>query len=340
MNESKNEYSYLWEGTGEPDAEVARLEALLSRYRHRASLPPLPARTAAPRRLLLHAALQLTVAAASLLLVAAAAWFGFSLRQSGWTVQSLDGAPIVAGTAIAAPSQLPIGEELTTDAQSRARIGVSTIGFVDVEPNSRVRLVASRAHEHRLALDRGEIHARIWAPPQLFFVNTPSSTAIDLGCAYTLNVDDRGWGRIVVETGWVAFEHNGRESFIPQGAMCATRPGAGPGTPCYTDAPAGIAEALTILDFSATDDVRRAGALDVVLSRARAKDAFTLWHLLPRVRAAERPRVYDRLASLVPPPSGVTREAILSGDRRARDAWWNALGLDSMSWWKIWKKKW
>ena len=226
------------------------------------------------------------------------------------------------------------------DARSRARIGVSTIGFVDVEPNSRVRLITSRAREHRLALDRGEIRARIWAPPQLFFVNTPSSTAIDLGCAYTLNVDDRGWGRILVETGWVAFEHKGRESFIPQNAMCLTRPGAGPGTPCYTDAPDGIAEALTILDFSPTDDVRRAEALNVVLSRARAKDAFTLWHLLSRVTPPERARVYDRLASLVPPPSGVTRDSILAGDRRARDAWWNAMGLDSMSWWQIWKRKW
>ena len=147
-------------------------------------------------------------------------------------------------------------------------------------------------------------------------------------------------GTVLVETGWVAFEHKGRESFIPQNAMCATRPGAGPGTPCYKDAPDGIVDALTILDFSPTDDVRRAQALDLVLSRARAKDAFTLWHLLSRVTAPERARVYERLASLVPPPSGVTRDRILAADRRALDAWWNALGLDSMSWWQIWKRKW
>jgi len=340
MNEIRDDDSYLWDGQGEPDADVARLETLLARYRHQPALPPLLARASAPRRPLLHAALQLAVAAASLLLVAAAAWFSFALRESGWTVQSLDGAPSIAGAPIAVPSQLPIGGELTTDAQSRARIGVSTIGFVDVEPNTRLRLVVSRAREHRLALERGEIHARIWAPPQFFFVNTPSSTAIDLGCAYTLNVDDRGWGHILVESGWVAFEHKGRESFIPQNAVCVTRPDAGPGTPCYTDAPAGMAEALTILDFSPTDDVRRAEALDVVLSRARVRDAFTLWHLLSRGTPAERARVYDRLASLVPPPSGVTRDAILRGDRRARDKWWDALGLDSASWWAMWKRKW
>ena len=120
-----------------------------------------------------------------------------------------------------------------------------------------------------MALDRGQIRALIWAPPRLFFVNTPSATAIDLGCAYRLEVDDRGWGKIRVESGWVAFEYNGRESFIPKDALCATRPGFGPGTPCYEDAPDGFADALTILDFSPTTDVRRGAALDTVLAGAR-----------------------------------------------------------------------
>jgi hypothetical protein len=292
------------------------------------------------RRFAVHAAMQILVTAASLLLVAAAAFFANGVRQRGWTVQSLAGAPVIAGAAIDGPARLPIGETITTDASSRARVDVGSIGVVDIEPNSRVRLMVSRLGEHRMALDRGQIRALIWAPPRLFFVNTPSSTAIDLGCAYTLKVDDRGWGHIVVESGWVAFQYDGRESFIPQNAMCATRPGVGPGTPCYTDAPAGIAEALTILDFSATTDVSRSRALDTVLTLSRRKDALTLWHLLSRVTPAERDRVYDRLASLVPPPKGVTRDAVRQGDQRALDAWWNALDLDTAEWWRIWKQEW
>lgn len=339
-NGSRDDERYLWDGGGPPDEEIVRLEAALSRFRHRGALPPLPARQTAPRRPFVHAALHLGVAAASLALVAAAAWFAFSIRPGVWTVQSLEGSPSVSGVPIERPSRVPVGEVVTTDAQSRARIDVSSVGFVEVEPNSRVRLLTTRPREHRLALDRGGIRARIWAPPQRFFVNTPSSTAVDLGCAYTLHVDDRGWGRLLVESGWVAFEHNGRESFIPQNAICQTRPGAGPGTPLFADAPAGIEEALTILDFSPTDDVRRAAALQTVLTRARPKDALTLWHLVSRGPMAERVLVYDRLASLVPPPPGVTRDAVLARDRRALDAWWNALGLDTASWWRIWKRKW
>jgi hypothetical protein len=171
-------------------------------------------------------------------------------------------------------------------------------------------------------------------------VNTPSAVAIDLGCEYTLQVDDSGAGLVRVTHGWVGFQSDGRESFVPQGAMCATRPGVGPGTPRYEDAPSGYGEALTILDFEAPDDPRRAAAFDLVLSTARRRDVLTLWHLLARGTAGERARVYDRLAALAPPPSGVTREDVLRGDRRALDRWWDALGLPAGTWWKFLKKKW
>jgi hypothetical protein len=66
---------------------------------------------------------------------------------------------------------------------------------------------------------------------------------------------------------------------------------------------------------------------------------LTLWHLLSRGTADERARVYDRLAALAPPPRGVTREAVLAGQRPALDQWWDSLGLDSATWWKLWKTK-
>jgi len=334
---------YLWDPSGEPDAEIVRLEALLKPLRHKDVALLLPARAPARRRYA-SAAMQVLTAAASLVLVVGAAWFASAIRSKGWTVQSLAGAPSVADTLIDASSRLPVGEVLTTDAGSRARIDVGSIGIVDVEPNSRVRLITSRAGEHRLALDRGQIRALIWAPPRLFFVNTPSATAIDLGCAYRLEVDDRGWGTIRVESGWVAFEYDGVESFVPTNAVCSTRPGFGPGTPCYEDAVPGFAEALTILDFTPATDARRGAALDTVLAGARVKDAFTLWHLLSRGTPEERGRVYDRMAALVAPPPGATREAIVRGETGRRrpliDAWWGKLGLDSASWWRMWKSPW
>jgi hypothetical protein len=338
MNEDEKMDEYLWNGEGEPDPEVVRLESLLARYGHRGTLPQLPARVQS--RSPLYAIVPLLTAAAVLTLVASAAWFAFAVRPGAWTVQSLAGAPAVAGAPIDGPSRLGVGQTLTTDAQSRARIAVGEVGRVDVEPNSRVRLLESRAGEHRMALDRGRIRAQIWAPPRFFFVNTPSAVAVDLGCAYTLDVDDHGWGLVRVTHGWVAFEYGGRESFIPQEAVCATRPRFGPGTPHYADAPQPLVNALSILDFSPTENVSRTAALDDVIVTARRRDALTLWHLLTRGTRDERGRVYDRFVTLVPVPAGVTREAVLSGDRRALDALWNQLGLDSASWWRLWKSAW
>jgi hypothetical protein len=276
-----------------------------------------------------------------------------TLLTRTWGVSVLAGSPRVSDTAVQGSAALAVGDSLVTDANSRARVRVGLIGVVEVEPNSRVKLLAAQLANHRLELERGRIRARIWAPPNLFFVQTPSALAVDLGCIYTLEVNGEGVGALRVQRGWVAFELDGRESFVPEGAMCVTRPGVGPGTPVYADASPALQNALEKIDFelqgphggviggvsSGVQGImqRRAEALHIVITEARRQDALTLWHLLSRTSSEEQAQVFIRLAELVPPPHGVTREGILGGDRQMRDRWWNALGLRSTSWWRFWK---
>ena len=119
-------------------------------------------------------------------------------------------------------TRLALGETLETDAVSKASVFVAEIGRLEVEPMTRLRLLQSGAGRKRIALDRGTIHATIWAPPGQFVVDTPSAVAVDLGCMYTLHVDDAGSGILRTTLGWVGFHRNGRESFIPAGAACPT----------------------------------------------------------------------------------------------------------------------
>jgi hypothetical protein len=280
----------------------------------------------------------LLLAAASLVL-GFAMWFLSGGIRGGWTVQQLAGTPRVDGVSLDGDALLRRGGRLVTDSASRARIEVGRIGRVDVAPGSRVSLVTAGAREHRLALERGTIHARIWAPPRFFFVDTPSAEATDLGCAFSLAVDETGAGVLRVTHGWVQLAYAGREAFIPQGAVAETRSGVGPGTPRYEDAPTGYGPALDVLDFGASGDPERAVALQTVLATARVRDALTLWHLVSRALPDERPHVYDRLAALAPPPSGATREAVLAGDRRALDAWWDSLEIDGTSFWSRLKNR-
>jgi hypothetical protein len=211
---------------------------------------------------------------------------------------------------------------------------------VEVDPGSRLRLVTNGPGRKRLSLERGTIHAVIWAPPGEFVVDTPSAVAVDLGCVYTLHVDDSGAGLLHTTMGWVGFKLNGHESFIPAGAICQTRPKVGPGTPYFEDASASFRDALSKFDFTATTPLERNALLGILLADSRKEDALTLWHLLSRVGDADRPRVYDRLASLAPPPAGVTRDGILRLDRPMLDAWWNSLGFGDIYLWRTYERDW
>jgi hypothetical protein len=161
--------------------------------------------------------------------------------------------------------------------------------------------------------------ALIWAPPRLFFVDTPSAVAADLGCAYTLEVDDAGGSLLRVTAGWVALQLQDRESMVPAGAACQTRKGIGPGTPYFEDASSEFRQALSQFDFESGE--AKHAALAQLLSQARNRDTLTLWHLLSRVSGEDRLNVYSKIASFVPPPEGVTQEGILSLDSKMLERW-------------------
>ena len=225
-------------------------------------------------------------------------------------VVRLDGSPVVGSDRIDKGGRLGVGEWLVTDSQSRAQINIADIGKVDVEPNSRIGLIATRPTEHRLKLSQGRMQARISAPPRLFIVETPTAVAVDLGCEYTLEVDESGASVLRVKSGFVALELPGRESIVPAGAVCETRPGLGPGTPYFEDATPAFRRALTDFDFVP----QSRDALRILIAEARRRDTLTLWHLISRVKGADRESVVDRMIELYGPPEGVTRSGLISLD--------------------------
>jgi ferric-dicitrate binding protein FerR (iron transport regulator) len=284
---------YLWDRTGPPDGDVARLEGLLARYRHR------------PRR---RPARVVLVAAAAALVAAAVLFYprgtGTPEARPAWEVTWLEG----SGDA-----RLAVGDWLDTGS-SRARVRVADIGRVDLDPNTRVQLVASGESEHRIDLRRGKLHAFVYAPPRLFLVDTPAATAVDLGCAYTLEVDPDGGGLLHVESGHVELlGRDGTMSFVPRGASCRIGAG-GAGVPWFPGVPEGL------LDPGAQ-------GFATALAIARAHDALTLWHLIARVDDERRAHVAERLKALAPPPPEAPLDRILTLDRAALLAWRETLPL-------------
>jgi hypothetical protein len=325
---------YLWDGSGEPDPEIRRLEAVLGTLRGRRP-PELPLRPA------ISPGGWRTLAAAAAVLLALAS-LASRVRSpapaaTGWDLAWLEGASWPQARVVR-ETRLGVGQWIDTGA-ARARLAVGRIGEVRLEPATRVGLLDAGDRSHRLSLSRGVMHAMIWAPPGQFLVDTPSAVAVDLGCRYSLEVSGDGSGLLRVEAGWVGFESRGLQSLVPAGAACPTRRGVGPGTPYYETAPEALRRALATIDFGSDPGERRA-ALGAALDAARARDALSLWHLLTRLDGEDRGHVFDRLAALVPPPAGVTREGILHGERAMRDAWWDELGLGSADFWRGWTGRW
>ncbi len=331
---SARDDQYLWDGAGKVDPTVARLEQALSRLRYRQLPLALAAgRAGFGRRSLrapwLRAAAMLGLSMAG---IAAISLFSTSFedvgsikerrnlagRGEGWNVVAKQGSPRVGSSDLVDRAVLHVGEWVETDAHSKAEIQVGDIGQVTVDASSRVRLVAAQHDEHRLELAQGRIDAFISGEPRRFMVDTPAATAVDLGCVYTLVVGESGAGMLKVTLGWVSLEWSGRESIVPRRAECQTRPGIGPGTPMFDDAPEALRNAVEELDFGAGGSA----ALAIVLQTARDRDSLTLWHLMVRVKIVEdRARLIDRLMSIEPLPAGVTREAVLGVDAKALMRW-------------------
>jgi len=312
---------YLWDRSGEPEPEVKALEDRLAVLRREPPrLPELPARhEALPpawRRLFVATPLFL---AASLLL---AAGLAFLDREKGWEVQW--------GVSADRTPRLSRGEWLETG-RDTARIAVGEIGTLQLGPGTRLRLVSDTPGNHRVALARGTIHARIWAPPRRFFVETPAATAIDLGCAYTLSTDEAGNGHLAVTSGWVSLVRRSPggvdEVAVPAGASCRVAADVGPGAPVWDDAPAPFRKAHDRFEAGDAVDRDRTERLGDLLREARAKDGLTLLALAPRLAPDERGAVYDRLAALSPPVRTLPRESFVAGEARTLEALRDTLGL-------------
>jgi hypothetical protein len=167
MKEERKD-DYLWDGCGEPDPEVERLERMLSQFRSNRPAPEFDQAVSQQSRGWLGAfrfyRWPRLAAVAATLIMTVAAWL--VVRRSnlpepqpgaGWEVSTIAGTPVVGSSRIASGGRLVVGQTLVTDAASQASISVAEIGEVEVEPNTRLRLVEARDARDWLALERGTI---------------------------------------------------------------------------------------------------------------------------------------------------------------------------------------
>ncbi|HEY6254019.1 MAG TPA: hypothetical protein VI685_29045, partial [Candidatus Angelobacter sp.] len=157
---------YLWDGSGEPDPEIQKLETVLGRLRHNRPAPAFPEVTGigpqpARRRFWQMPWFPRFAVAAGVLAVAGIVFtllysMSASKSQAGWQVTRVSGEPRVGSHRLGektSTGKLGLGQLLETDGQSEASIRVEDIGQIAVDPDTRLRLNGSGIR--RLALERG-----------------------------------------------------------------------------------------------------------------------------------------------------------------------------------------
>jgi hypothetical protein len=340
---------YLWTKHGNPDAEIARLESLLSPYAFDTnSLPDVRARqyralpVRAPGRARTHTRRRLRFASAAALvaLIVVVGWLNLRLQwpmAQAWSVKPVSGTTTIDDRILSGGSLLSPGGVLRTGEHSAVQIEVARIGRVVVGQNSQVELVETRTGHHRLRLDHGQLSARIWAPPASFGVQTPLANALDIGCEFTLSVTSTGSGLLRVRHGWVELEKYGLQSLIPEGAQAELDSKSGPGTPFDDHATAQFRAALKAIDALGRSVPANDPAIEQLAEASSAKDAITLISLLTRYPQLADTAIYDRAIAVLPPPNGLTRDAVRYENQDLMNDWWHKLPYSRLkSWWLRW----
>ena len=331
---------YLWDPGATPDPDVQAIERRLEGVRfdaarHPIVFPPLPSRLPARRTASLRTTFALAAAAAVVLAVGIAAWWSWRWT---WTPGASWATEIdsVSQPAPGIRTALAVDKPLQLPPTNSARVNIARIGTMRVAPGSAITLAETTSVRHRVVLDRGAVSVRIFAPPGMFAFGTPSGTVRDLGCIFDLAVDRDGTARLRVDTGWVQMDNDFGESLIPAGASASMHRLLRPGVPIYDDASDAFARAVR----SAQDggDAAEQSELETILGTARRRDVLTLLMLAKDSRTDLRRRLLLRAAELWPPPSGVSVESIVAGDRDPLWQWHAALDLPPLkSWWRNWR---
>jgi hypothetical protein len=269
---------YLWDKSGH-DAEIEAIEDLLAPLAHKQDFGPPPRMPAGPAWGSLFA-----------VLATAAAVF-FTVR---WTMTEESSRPLTIPHTVPAP--------LT----AAREIDLGVYGSVNAHEGALVEVLRQSDEEIRLRLTRGTIDARISgaARPRLFQVETPSAVCVDLGCHYTLTVEEDGSALVSVDFGQVAFVDRGRETWVPSGASCRAWPARGSGTPRWDDSRDEIIAAIDALDRAAPD-ARRESAAALIRECRTPLEALSLWHVVHDSDPSISEPAWAALIDLVGEPKGI-----------------------------------
>lgn len=236
----------------------------------------------------------------------------------------------VVSASSSVPETLPVGQTLRTDPAQWATVRVARLGWMRVLGEADLTLEDTGTGRHRLALERGTLRVRVWAPPFSIFISTPAGEVIDLGCEFLVTASDEQT-ELEVLSGWVQLENRYGEVLVPEGALSVMVPDARPRVPLFKDAAAEFRDAVRTAEIGGNQD-----AIDTIVRTARPRDVLTLLVLASHI-PQERERLLLRAHELAPVLTDAELRSAIAWSDRAVWRWMGALPLPSP---KDWMRNW
>ncbi|MFT3713103.1 MAG: FecR domain-containing protein [Archangium sp.] len=287
--------SYLWDKKSDGDPGTRELESLLGSEKFSGMKFPAPAKRSSSGRRVALGVVALAIAAAATFVV---------LRPRDVVHLRVGGEQRTVATGEWIETKEPVTLSLARD-----------IGMVEVQGDSRVRVQRVDAEEQRLELASGKLHAVVNAPPRLFVVDTPSATAVDLGCEYTLAVQRDGSSRLDVLSGKVVLEGGGRTTTVLAGMWAVSRTGAAPQVAIDRQATPAFVTAVQRWSVQPDDEL-----LALVLAQADKRDTMTLWQLRARASDEAHDQIDARIRELLSVPTTAPEQSVWEACGTARAA--------------------
>jgi hypothetical protein len=230
-----------------------------------------------------------------------------------------------------------VGSPLRVD-NAPATVEIARLGILNAKPGTQLELNTTGPTQHRLTLSRGEIDVRVWAPPGRVGVHTPAGDVIDLGCIFSLAVDEDGAAHLTVHTGWVNLVNTHGNSFVPAGASASMMAEREPQVPLYDDASDTFKRAVRALESNT--EVGDPSSIGTITQEARPRDAITLL-LLSSIDGLDRntrTALLETANKLQPAPTPDAVQRIVNGDAQLFWQWYDSLPLPSLkNWWANWR---
>lgn len=137
------------------------------------------------------------------------------------------------------------------------------------------------------------------------------------GSSYDVELNSVGEATVSVIKGFVWVKEKNQEYVVSAKYICNGVRDRSMGIPYYLTADKTMRVSLSYFDINN----EKATLFGGILKNSTEKDAVSLWNLFSMVSRDDRFKLYDKLASFVPPPDDVDKSGIIQLNRNMLLSW-------------------